>query len=165
MLWDAAGIRGLAARLDESNFVILLRRMLEHEPSPERVCTIVAVLWRIWKARNWVVFELKQVHFAMLRQQLTFQIQEWLQGGVLVRVDPVSSCQDVVGEEYVESGLTCSFDGAVCGQSHAAFGIVIRDASRAVVLARGGHLDGAFDLSLVELIALHEAIYWCVIQG
>ncbi|CAL1406389.1 unnamed protein product [Linum trigynum] len=92
---------------------------LVHDPS--LFMTVVAILWRIWRSRIWVVFEGKQFGIPALMRQ---QYEEWV--GLPVDQQPRMSFQVIQpGTRVDDSRLVCMWDGATRRGSHSAGGMVL----------------------------------------
>ncbi|CAL1409682.1 unnamed protein product [Linum trigynum] len=167
-LWADSGLEGIQVGLPGENMGIFLRRLLEKVTNEEVIMRLVSLLWRMWKSRNWMVFEGCQYTREVLRNQWMVQVEEWQRGtriaearsqtqGVRMPVDPE---RPPLGVSWV-----CSFDGAVSQASHSAVGIVLKGADGVVVSAVGKGWAGVMDPMLVELLALREAILWCRAMG
>ncbi|CAL1377510.1 unnamed protein product [Linum trigynum] len=77
-LWDHSRLAHLGEDLPRHTFPLFLKKLLAVVHSPALVMSVVAVLWRIWRSRNWVVFEGKQFGIPALMRQFHQQVQEWL---------------------------------------------------------------------------------------
>ncbi|CAL1412892.1 unnamed protein product [Linum trigynum] len=77
-LWEAASLQQSMHMFPREHIGIFLRCFLATDGSPQRVVRLAALLWRIWKARNWVVFQDKQVLIPVLVVQYQSQVREWL---------------------------------------------------------------------------------------
>ncbi|CAL1362037.1 unnamed protein product [Linum trigynum] len=73
VLWDYSGLEYLGEGLPRHTFPLFLKRLLVLIHQPSVVMAVVAVLWRIWRSRNWVVFEGKQ--FGILAPMRQFHQQ------------------------------------------------------------------------------------------
>ncbi|CAL1414621.1 unnamed protein product [Linum trigynum] len=125
---------------------------------------VVAVLWRIWRSRNWVVFEGKQFGIPALMRQFHQQYEEWLalpaDGRPMVR-SLVVPAEAAVGD----SRLICRWDGATKSGSHSAGGMVLLTPDRMLLLAKGVRFPSLDAPAMVELLTLREAITWCLDSG
>ncbi|CAL1395838.1 unnamed protein product [Linum trigynum] len=65
-LWDYSGLEYLGEGLPRHTFPLFLKRLLGLIHQPSVVMAVVAILWRIWRSRNWVVFEGKQFEIPAL---------------------------------------------------------------------------------------------------
>ncbi|CAL1362297.1 unnamed protein product [Linum trigynum] len=68
-LWDFAGLEYLGQGLPRHTFPLFLKRLLLIIHQSPLFMVVAAVLWRIWRSRNWVVFEGKQFGFPALMRQ------------------------------------------------------------------------------------------------
>ncbi|CAL1377793.1 unnamed protein product [Linum trigynum] len=171
-LWDSSGFGGGVSFPETGNFALFFRRLVEQNPSTERIVRLVALLWRIWKSRNWVVFDHVQYAIPRLVRQYESQVREWL-----AVVQPAQRQQESgrLGGEMTGGGwprqvpdviqYSCFVDGAVAPGSHGAGGLVVRDAMGSVCFVKGFSYAGLVDPFLVELIAFRDAIQWCSMKG
>ncbi|CAL1377979.1 unnamed protein product [Linum trigynum] len=98
---------------------------------------VVSVLWRIWRSRNWVVFEGKQFGFPALMRQFSQQYEEWV--GLPADEPPMLS-PPMVPQSGVPSqaaGVACQWDGATRKGSYSAGGMVLLSPSGDVLMAKG----------------------------
>ncbi|CAL1392026.1 unnamed protein product [Linum trigynum] len=163
-LWDHSGLAHLGEGLPRHTFPLFLKKLLAVVHNPALVMSVVAVLWRIWRSRNWVVFEGKQFGIPALMRQFHQQIQEWLslprdQTDRLGRPPAPTVVVDGAGTTI------CMWDGAVRLGSHAAGGMVILNSDRALILAKGVHFLFLDDPMMVEALVLWEAMGWCLANG
>ncbi|CAL1354012.1 unnamed protein product [Linum trigynum] len=163
-LWDQSELAHLGEGLPRHTFPLFLKKLLVVVQNPALVMSVVAVLWQIWRSRNWVVFEGKQFGIVALMRQFHQQVQEWSslprdQNDQLVR--PPSPIVRYAGD----ATAICMWDGAVRLGSHAAGGMVILNYDRAVILAKGVHFSFLGDPMVVEALVLREAIGWCLANG
>ncbi|CAL1399702.1 unnamed protein product [Linum trigynum] len=159
-LWDAAGLEHVGQGLPRLTFPLFMKRLLAIVTDPPQVMAVVAVLWRIWKSRNWVVFDGKQFGILSLLRQYHQQLREWTS---LPR-DVVAGAQAGVtplGSSARQASLICRWDDAVQRGSHSAGGMVMLGLDGVVVGAIGVCFPGIDDPLLVELLALRKAILWC----
>ncbi|CAL1400383.1 unnamed protein product [Linum trigynum] len=165
-LWGYSGLEALGEGLPRHTFPIFLKRCLALIHQPTLFMAVVAILWRIWRSRNWVVFEGKQFGFPALMRQFQQQYEEWARlpmdksSPVVSRHEPLLSA---LGRE--EEGVVCQWDGAVRAGSHSAGGVVLLTSNREVWLVKGVHLPWVDDPLVVELLVLREAILWCLSLG
>ncbi|CAL1361006.1 unnamed protein product [Linum trigynum] len=163
-LWDYSGLEYLGEGLPRHTFPLFLKRLLGLIDQPSVVMAVVAIFWRIWRSRNWVVFECKQFGIPALMRQFNQQYEEWvgLPADQAPRPQiPIMQSPTQVGDSH----LVCMWDGATKGVSHSAGGMVLFDPARTLLLARGVQFSQMDDLVVVELLVLREAIIWCVEQG
>ncbi|CAL1358535.1 unnamed protein product [Linum trigynum] len=159
-----SGVRACGPGFARLTFPLFLKNLLAIVRNPSQVMEIVAVLWRIWKSRNWVVFEGKQFGIPALLRQYHQQVREWdslpreVEG-----FSPVRVTSD--GPPGSQNHLICRWDGAVRLVSHSAGGMVLLSPDGAVVAARGVVFPEVDEPMLVEVLALREAILWCRGRG
>ncbi|CAL1369539.1 unnamed protein product [Linum trigynum] len=118
---------------------------------------VVAVLWRIWRSRNWVVFEGKQFGIPALMRQYNQQYEEWI-GLPVDRCSPSLVLSPPQPAQEEATGLVCMWDGATRKGSHSAGGIVIMTPARGVLMAAGFQFPGIDDPLVVEVLVLREAV-------
>ncbi|CAL1361259.1 unnamed protein product [Linum trigynum] len=163
-MWDYAGLEHVGQGLPRHTFPIFLNRLLAIIKDPSQIMAVVAVLWRIWKSRNWVVFEGKQFGFPALLRQYHQQLGEWVS---LPRegmgCNPVDCIPRV--PHAPQGTIVCRWDGAVRYGSHSARGVVLLGPDREVDGAIGVYLPEVDDPKLVELLVFREAILWCRNRG
>ncbi|CAL1360802.1 unnamed protein product [Linum trigynum] len=163
-LWDHSGLDYLGQGLPRDTFPLFLKKLMSRLNQPQLVMALAALLWRIWRSRNRVVFEGKQFGIAALMRQFHQQCQEWDS----IHVDPVilplhslSNSLDVVQS----AAIVCRWDGATKSGSHSAGDLVVLSQDGAVCLAKGVQFPMIDDHKVVELLALREAIHWCLDRG
>ncbi|CAL1388801.1 unnamed protein product [Linum trigynum] len=127
---------------------------------------VVSILWRIWRSRNWVVFEGKQYGFPALMRQFSQQVEEWV-GLPLEASSPLILIpeRNHAGSVEPDNGIVCHWDGATRKGSHSAGGWVLYDGMGNVLLASGVQFPGMDDPAVVELLVLREAVLWCLDHG
>ncbi|CAL1387087.1 unnamed protein product [Linum trigynum] len=163
-LWDHSGLAHLGEGLPRHTFPLFLKKLLALIHQPIMVMSVIAVLWRIWQSRNWVVFEGKQFGIPVLMRQYNQQVQEW----VNLPVDktlPVHQSPSPPSDPTGSNSVLCMWDGAIRNGSHSAGGMVIMTSAREVLLVKGVSFPGMDDPMLAEMLVLREAIVWCVGNG
>ncbi|CAL1395371.1 unnamed protein product [Linum trigynum] len=168
-LWDYSGLGYLGEGLPRHTFPMFLKRLLALIHQPSLFMAVVAVLWRIWRSRNWVVFEGKQFGFPALLRQFHQQYEEWvrlpLDKGPLV----VTQMGAPAGGPHLhptgEDSVICMWDSAVRQGSHSAGGVVLLTPTREVWMAKGFQFPCIDDPMVVELLVLREAMWWCLEAG
>ncbi|CAL1411430.1 unnamed protein product [Linum trigynum] len=163
-LWDLSGLEHLGQGLPRHTFPLFLKRLMNIVNQAPLLMKVVAILWRIWRSRNWVVFEGKQYGIPVLMRQFHQQFEEW---DSLAAVRLPNPCAPLMGHQSsgVHSRVSCRWDGATRAGSHSAGGMVIVDDKGATVWAAGiqfPHIDAP---PVVELLALREAILWALRLG
>ncbi|CAL1354917.1 unnamed protein product [Linum trigynum] len=163
-LWDLSGLEYLGQGLPRHTFPFFLKRLMALVPQAPLFMKVVAVLWRIWRSRNWVVFEGKQFGIPALIRQFNQQFEEW----VSLPIDrPQPLLAPLPGpQSLVSTGqASCRWDGATMSGSHSAGGMVLVDANGDPVLAAGFQIPHIDSPPVVELLVLREAIRWCLSLG
>ncbi|CAI0429775.1 unnamed protein product, partial [Linum tenue] len=125
-LWGQAGLEYLGIGLSRHTFPMFLKQLLSRINQPLVFMAVAALLWRIWRSRNWVVFEGKQFGLPVLLRQYHQQVQEWIR----LPLDPELGLHFPIpppGQTAMMSSVTCMWDGATKSGSHAAGGIVLND--------------------------------------
>ncbi|CAL1362601.1 unnamed protein product [Linum trigynum] len=127
------------------------------------VMAVVAILWRIWRSRNRVVFEGKQFGIPALMRQFYQQYEEWM--GLPADQAPRVQLPIMPSTSHLDdSHWVCMWDGATKSGSHPASRMVLFDPARTLFLARGVQFAQMDDPAVVELHVLREAIIWCMEQ-
>ncbi|CAL1355890.1 unnamed protein product [Linum trigynum] len=125
---------------------------------------VVAVLWRIWRSRNWVVFEGKQFGVPVLLRQFHQQVEEWVHLPVESVSRSVPPLPRTSGSALADA-VVCQWDGATSHRTHSAGGFVLFNSTGDVLFVQGIQFPGVQDPAVVELLALREAILRCVGHG
>ncbi|CAL1379341.1 unnamed protein product [Linum trigynum] len=164
VLWESSGMDYIGQGLSRHTFPLFLKKLMSLLHQPLLFMKVVAILWKIWRSRNWIVFEGKQFGIPALMRQFNQQYEEW----VSLPVDPI--LQPVpplaINQSTSNSSTTiCRWDGATRSGSHSAGGIVIMDANGGLVLAKGLQFPLIDEPLVVELLVLREDILWCQSLG
>ncbi|CAL1403043.1 unnamed protein product [Linum trigynum] len=161
-IWDYSGLAYLGEGLPRHTFPLFMKQLMALVHQPTIFMAMVAVLWRIWRSHNWIVFEGKQFGFPALMRQFHQQYEE----RVRLPVDrappvalPTTRNLGPVGDDRV----VCMWDGATRSGSHSAGGMVLLTPTRDILMAKGFQFPLIDDLMVVELIALREAVF--VVRG
>ncbi|CAL1406463.1 unnamed protein product [Linum trigynum] len=163
-LWVQSGLEYLGEGLPRHSFPFFLKKLFSILHQPSQYMLVTAILWRIWKSRNWVVFEGKQFGVQALMRQYNQQVNEWLR----LPPDPKAPMLAVQPSPLVTveaEGPVCRWDGAVRKGSHAAGGMVVLCEAGVVLWAAGFHFPFMDDPVVAELLTLREAIQWCLGNG
>ncbi|CAL1400622.1 unnamed protein product [Linum trigynum] len=163
-LWDLSGLEFLGQGLPRHTFPLFLRRVMGLIHRPELFMALAAILWRIWRSRNWVVFEGKQFGIEALMRQFHQQYEEW----VNLPIDRVGTPHRQTicpGAPSADLSVVCCWDGATRRGASSAGGMVLMNGTREVLLARGIQFPGLVDPMVIELLTLREAINWCLGLG
>ncbi|CAL1397819.1 unnamed protein product [Linum trigynum] len=163
-LWDCSGLDYLGEALPRQTFPLFLKKLLALINQPTVFMAVVAILWRIWRSRNWVVFEGKQFGIPVLMRQFVQQFEEWVRLPKETVARPIQSDpgqQPLVGPPR----MVCRWDGATKAGSHSAGGVVLFHPFGEIAMVRGYHFPGIDNPQVVELLALREAVGWCVELG
>ncbi|CAL1353003.1 unnamed protein product [Linum trigynum] len=126
---------------------------------------VIVVLWRIWKSRNWVVFEGKQFGFESLMRQFHQQCDEWERAQAIPSPPLAVTVPQHLPVPQEGSGVVCRWDGATRTVSHAAGGMVVLCSGDGVLLAKGIQFLSIEDPVVAEVLALREAVRWCIARG
>ncbi|CAL1375500.1 unnamed protein product [Linum trigynum] len=154
----------LGEGLPRHTFPLFLKRLLALVDNPTLFMAVVAILWRIWRSQNWVVFEGNQFGIPALMRQFHQQYEEWVSlstGPVPTSIMPARVSLNPAGDNRV----VCLWDGATKRGSHSAGGMVLLNPDRAILLAKGVQFQSMDDPMIVELLVLREAIVWCLELG
>ncbi|CAL1383578.1 unnamed protein product [Linum trigynum] len=161
-LWSQAGLESLGEGLPRHTFPLFLKKLLAIVHQPSQFLAVIAILWRIWRSRNWVVFEGKQFSIPVLLRQYNQQVGEWLD---LPR-DPQSPSALLpdrpIGLASESGGPVCRWDGAVRRGSHSAGGMVLLNEAGTPLWAAGIQFPDLDEPMVVELLTLREAVCWCL---
>ncbi|CAL1409606.1 unnamed protein product [Linum trigynum] len=128
---------------------------LIHQPS--LFMAVIAILWRIWKSRNWLVFEGKPFGFSTPMCQIHQQYEEWMRLTVDRAPRVVASVSQHLPHPLGPCGLfgvVCRWDGATREGSHSAGGMVVLDSDDRVLMAKGVQFYSIDDPLVVEVLAL-----------
>ncbi|CAL1360407.1 unnamed protein product [Linum trigynum] len=155
-LWDHTGLAHLGGGLPRHTFPLFLRKLLALLHQPFLVMSVIAILWRIWRSRNWVVFEGKQFGVPALMRQFNQQVQEWVSLSV-DRVHPVLRSHSPPSDPVGSSQVICIWDGAVRSGSHSAGGMVLMSPDREILLVKGVQFPVMDDPMMIEVLVLREA--------
>ncbi|CAL1396341.1 unnamed protein product [Linum trigynum] len=164
-LWSQAGFDSLGEGLARHTFPLFLKKLLAILHQPSQFMAVIATLWRIWRSRNWVVFEGKQFSIPALLRQYNQQVGEWL-GLPREPQSPSSHLPD--RPTVVVSGLggpVCRWDGVVRRGSHSAGGMVLLNDVGTPLWAVGVQFPNLDDPMVVELLTLRKAVRWCLAHG
>ncbi|CAL1402301.1 unnamed protein product [Linum trigynum] len=129
--------------------------VLIHQPS--LFMAVVAILWRIWRFQNWVIFEGKQLGIPALMHQFHQRYDEWVSLPVDRLPQPSIPLINHFAPEEANM-LVCMWDGATRSGSHSAGGMVIMSPARNVLMASGIQISLIDDPMVVELLVLRVAI-------
>ncbi|CAL1376352.1 unnamed protein product [Linum trigynum] len=77
-LWTQSDLDHLGEGLPRHTFPLFLKKLLAILQQPSQFMGVIAILWKIWRSRNWVVFEGKQFGILALMRQYHQQVGEWL---------------------------------------------------------------------------------------
>ncbi|CAL1392885.1 unnamed protein product [Linum trigynum] len=138
-----------------------MKRLLNILHQDHLFMTVTAVLWRIWRSRNWVVFEGKQFGIPALMRQYHQQYQEWIS----LSVGKSQGGPAPPEVEVPHFPMICLWDGATMTASHSAGGMVVKNHLGDILIAIGFQFAGIEDSLVAEALALREAILWCRDSG
>ncbi|CAL1379943.1 unnamed protein product [Linum trigynum] len=164
-LWTQSGLDHLGEGLPRHTFPLFLKKLLAILQKPSQFMGVIAILWRIWRSRNWVVFEGKQFGILALMRQYHQQVGEWLS----LPNDPRHPSLSPPSTSTVGLGgggePVCRWDGAVRSGSHSAGGFVLLNEEWETLWAAGVQFPLLDDPMVAEVLTLREAIRWCITQG
>ncbi|CAL1353289.1 unnamed protein product [Linum trigynum] len=168
-LWDYSGLGYLGEGLPRHTFPMFLKRLLALIHQPSLFMAAVALLWRIWRSRNWVVFEGKQFGFPALMRQFHQQYEEWVRLPLDKGPSVFNQIRVPAGGPHLhpagEDSIVCMWDGTVRRGSHSAGGMVLLTPTREVLMAKGVQVPCVDDPRVAELLVLREAVWWCLESG
>ncbi|CAN1132820.1 hypothetical protein LINPERHAP2_LOCUS7265 [Linum perenne] len=127
--------------------------------------------WRIWKSRNWVVFEYLQYSMPALHMHLICGLDEvaflpplhppssprW------ARPPPIPLCSSWRPPSHLR--LKINVDGATSFALGGEIGLVVRDHSSAILFATGITYPGITNSLVLELLAFRDACALCSTRG
>ncbi|CAN1159418.1 Uncharacterized mitochondrial protein AtMg00310, partial [Linum perenne] len=147
------------------NFCIVWRRVTQLPPPVGK--RIIFFWWRIWKARNQVVFHSKLTLLPGLKAQLEAHIAkselELDPDDVPHRPPPRQVAPLLTRWRPPARGrFKINVDGAIRRAQGGAIGFVLRDDSGSVLFAGGRSLPHFSDVFTVEAFAVREALRWCI---
>ncbi|CAL1408424.1 unnamed protein product [Linum trigynum] len=161
-LWEYSGLDYVGEGLARHTFPLFLKRLLALISQPQLFMAVVGILWRIWRSRNWVVFEGKQFGIEALMRQFHQQYEEWVRLPVDKGRTLLAPVEEGIGMDGIGGEVICQWDGGIRPGSHAAGGIVLLSPDRMVLLVKGVQFPFLGDPKTVELLVLREAILWCL---
>ncbi|CAL1405295.1 unnamed protein product [Linum trigynum] len=135
-LWDYSELEYLGRGLPRHTFPLFFKRLMSLIHQPTLFMEVVAVLWRIWRSRNWVIFEGKQFGIPALMRQFNQQVEDWIR----LPVDPVLQAFTPAPTHLSPRGsssVVCMWDGATWNGSHAAGGMVLMTPTRELLWLKG----------------------------
>ncbi|CAL1399788.1 unnamed protein product [Linum trigynum] len=157
VLCDLSGLEYLSQGLPRHTFPLFLKRLLTLIEQLPLFMAVVVFLWRIWRSRNWVVFEGKQFGILALMQQFSQQYEEW----VRLPVNRVTRLSFVLLHPLGHDGassMVCMWDGATRSGFHLTGGMVIMSHDKEILLVKGVMFPLIDDPMVVELLGLWGAI-------
>ncbi|CAL1406384.1 unnamed protein product [Linum trigynum] len=158
-LWTHSGLEHLGHGLPRQTFPLFLINCLLRMTQRAEIMALVALLWRIWKSRNWVSFEGKLILIPQLMRQYHQQLHERVslpEDRLAPDRHPLQHNLEVVDLTYV-----VMWDEAVRADSHSVGGLIIKDGGGPVLLARGMVFEDVVNPLVVDTIVLREPIQWC----
>ena len=173
-IWRASGI-GLPILLDpnaslETKIEVCIQSNMH--PSLVHIKDLpISILWRLWKSRNALVFQQKDLQWWVVLKQARSDAQEWSQYNQPQQES--SNCRPStlgavsnVWRKPAEGWLKCNVDGSFVNSGISARGgWVVRDSNGTFITA--GHAEGKIVNSALEaeFQALLMAIQFCWCQG
>ncbi|CAN0900673.1 Putative ribonuclease H protein At1g65750 [Linum grandiflorum] len=127
----------------------------------------VLLWWRIWKSRNLVVFERRQLQPHVLHRQYLRQVSELplLLAPSGRSLPSIPSALPATWGPPMAPRIKVNVDGAVLPMVGGAVGLVVRNAEGRLLVGVGRTYPGLFDPYVLELLAVRDACSWCVCQG
>ncbi|CAN1315043.1 Transposon TX1 uncharacterized 149 kDa protein [Linum perenne] len=125
----------------------------------------VLAWWRIWKSRNWVVFEKFQTSILALNRQFTFDRDK-----LSLLPLPTAPATALLPRPSFwlppqHPRLKINVDGAVLPGSGGAVGLVVRDSAGGLLFATGISYPGLTNPFILELLAARDACVLCRSMG
>ncbi|CAN1141599.1 Uncharacterized mitochondrial protein AtMg00310 [Linum perenne] len=148
-----------------TNFCIVWRKVLRlSQPEGKK---IIFFWWRVWKSRNVVVFQAKQT----LLPGLQIQFEQHLANSELEldpedrAVRPNTAFRPVPPARWRPPQLgriKVNVDGAIRRAQGGGIGFILRDSSSSVIFAGGRSFPHVLDPFTLEVLAVREALRWCI---
>ncbi|CAN1279753.1 Uncharacterized mitochondrial protein AtMg00310 [Linum perenne] len=125
----------------------------------------VLAWWRLWKSRNWVVFERVQYSMAALQRHFTFDQDKLRFLPIPTPPATAPSSRDLPWQAPRYPRLKINVDGAVADGAGGATGLVVRDSSGGQLFASGISYPGISSPFILELLAVRDACALCHSMG
>ncbi|CAL1363270.1 unnamed protein product [Linum trigynum] len=167
-LWELVGLTYLRVQVAHSHIAIGWRWFFFDAGIPVAIITrLVFLYWRIWKSRCSTAYDNTQFLPSTMFRQMESQVAEWTsaqEAAVQTRpIPPIPLMSRNPGPPTIPSGATLvHFDGATKASVGGAIGFVGFSGNQLVIFAFGRFYDFISDPFLIELIALRDALRWCL---
>ncbi|CAL1371368.1 unnamed protein product [Linum trigynum] len=168
-LWELAGFGHLFHHLNSLHVAIGWRfLLLDVGLSRAEVTRLVFLYWRIWKGRCSSTYELIQFLPVSLLRQFNCQTAEWFsaqESGTARRRQHLPSptaCRNSTPPTIPSGFMLVHFDGATKESFGGAIGFVGFASQNVVSFAYGRSYAEVHDPFLIELLALRDAMRWCL---
>ncbi|CAN1172032.1 Putative ribonuclease H protein At1g65750 [Linum perenne] len=143
------------------NIVIAWREIMQKRVvSPQKV---LIFWWRLWKSRNEVIFNFKQIHPKILKECFEAHLKEQEAIRNLARTQPTNQHHITdLCEELLPSNnwFRVNVDGAILKNKGGATGMVVRDFYGNLLFAGGLCFPFICDPFTIETLAVRTALLW-----
>ncbi|CAL1413360.1 unnamed protein product [Linum trigynum] len=178
-LWAMAGLGNLRRRLEGLSHLNCWQVLFfSCHLSKTEIADVVFLCWRVWKSRCWALHKHIQYMGQALFRQFRAQVDEWQlasapltlhRGGGGARRARMGATQEarnlVPAGVCPADGVLVRFDGAWKKDAGVGIGFVGFSNNGQLVFAFGRHYPGVSDPFISELLALRDAVNWCVLHG
>ncbi|CAN1848025.1 Uncharacterized mitochondrial protein AtMg00310 [Linum perenne] len=158
------------ASFNAPSFVYTWREILKTTPALAN--SFIIFWWRIWKSRNTVVFEFKQVIPEILRNQFHFQLNEQ---NIYKKTTRNSTSLNIIQNPknkipfkkcYFRLEMMCiQVDCATLKSTGGAIGLFVTDKNGDIIFGGGKSFASITDPFTIESIAVREALLWSLKMG
>ncbi|XP_019168825.1 PREDICTED: uncharacterized protein LOC109164732 [Ipomoea nil] len=157
----ACQLWGMADVLNGVSLVEFVQGKLR-DPDSTQGIAMVCQFWVMWKARNDVVWNVKQWQIQDMRQLVVAQLAAWVQ--VYSSICTAQATAGMQGSPTIwiplpEGFLKCNVDASIHG-GDAAYGVVLRNHEGRFIAACSGKFPCVSEVYLAEAIAFKEALSW-----
>ncbi|CAL1395383.1 unnamed protein product [Linum trigynum] len=168
-VWDLAGLDAIRVAVCQLSLDAAWHHIFfNSQLSKVQVGEVVFLVWRIWKGRCWSVHDHVQYLPPALHRQFRVQVEEWQDASSSQPREQTARRLPSVSHPSVSNppgGLLLRFDGAFNRATGGSVGFVGYAEGSSLVCAYGKFYPGLNDPFLAELLALRDAMLWCVNHG